>query len=71
MKEALERFAVAVPRLSDISKGEWAASQVILISDSLDALDDDSFDLYEAIYDLYTMQTYIAYGLSCSSSSFL
>ena len=64
MKEALERVALASVKISGDTEGEWAASNVVMLSDSLDKVDSLSFDLYDAMYDLYTMQTCIAYGLA-------
>lgn len=64
MKEALERVALASIRISGDTEGEWAASNVVMLCDSLDKVDSLSLDLYDAIYDLYTMQTCIAYGLA-------
>ena len=64
IKEALERVALASVKISGDTEGEWAASNVVMLSDSLDKVDSLSFNLYDAMYDLYTVQTYIAYGLA-------
>lgn len=68
MKEALERLAVVSPKFGADTESVWAASNVVMLCDSLDKVDSLSLDLYDAIYDLYTMQTCIAYGLAYSPS---
>ena len=62
MKEALERLAVVSPKFGADTESVWAANQVVALSDSLDGVEDFSF--YDAMYDIYTMQMYIAYGLA-------
>ena len=62
MKEALERLAVVSPKFGADTESVWAANQVVALSDSLDGVENLSF--YDAMYDIYTMQMYIAYGLA-------
>lgn len=62
MKEALERLAVVSPKFGADTESVWAANQVVALSDSLDGVEDFSF--YDAMYDIYTMQMCIAYGLA-------
>lgn len=62
MKEALERLAVVSPKFGADTESVWAANQVVMLSDSLDGVEELSF--YDAMYDIYTMQMYIAYGLA-------
>ncbi len=62
MKEALERLAIVSPKFGADTESVWAANQVVMLSDSLDNIETPSF--YDAMYDIYTMQMYIAYGLA-------
>lgn len=62
MKEALERLAVVSPKFGADTESVWAANQVVALSDSLDGVENLSF--YDAMFDIYTMQAYIAYGLA-------
>lgn len=62
MKEALERLAVVSPKFGADTESVWAANQVVALSDSLDGVENLSF--YDAMYDIYTMQMYVAYGLA-------
>ena len=62
MKEALERLAVVSPKFGADTESVWAANQVVMLSDSLDGVENLSF--YDAMFDIYTMQAYIAYGLA-------
>ena len=62
MKEALERLAVVSPKFGADTESLWAANQVVVLSDSLDGVENLSF--YDAMYDIYTMQMCIAYGLA-------
>ena len=62
MKEALERLAIVSPKFGADTESVWAANQVVMLSDSLDNIETLSF--YDAMYDIYSKQMYIAYGLA-------
>lgn len=61
IKEALERLALVTPKIADDSVSDDMAAYVVALSDSMD---NAPFDMYDAMLDIYTMQTAVAYGLA-------